>query len=919
MTFNIRTELFIDGSWVDVSGDVYNRDPVQITRGRPDEASTADPSSCRLTLNNRDGRYSPRNPRSPYFGKLGRNTPIRVTLPDYGTSIFRVDASTNSAAEATSPDSAGLSITGDLDIRVDMALVDWDAAGTSVLVGKDGGTSGNYGWLFGFGYPTAMIPFFQWSANGTFNTLKSGTAPFDFADGARGCVRMTMDVDNGSGGNTITFYQGETMNGPWTMVGSPVVTAGTTALFDTTAGVRFGYNGGYPLVDGDYYGFQIRNGIGGAVVANPDFTAAGSPTSLTDDYGNTWTVTDAELTISPSVRFEGEVVNWPQHWIVDGADAWTPISAAGISRRLNQGSQVLDSPLFSSIVNDSKRAFPLGVAGYWPMEDDEGADKAYSPLPGVSTADANGFHFGQDAPIASAPLPQATTGSVFNALVPAYTPTANSWAVSWLMYLPETPAPSSDVALMRIRSTGRVTRHNIWFTNTGQVKIAGYRSDPNEGLHGDDEVYSNTSTNAFVPTGRWFVAEFRLTPSGSNIFAGFFVSEIGSSVSTGVDDVYVGTAGAVTRIYNTGWPAELDGMGIGHLTAYENSSGVIFQDAATAFDGETVNERIARLAEQTATTVTVETDEPALALMGPQPQASFLDALEECAATDGGALYESRADRTLVYRARDSIYNQAPVLTMTYGQAGPPLLPVDDDQHIHNDVTVSRYSGTKARHVDTTSPLSTQAPPLGVGRYDMEVQTNLHESGDIAAQAEWLVHLGTWDESRYPVVRVDLAARPELAADAINVDVLDRIHITDMPAWLPPDDVELLVQGYTETLTLTSWEIEFNCSPARPWDVGVLDDADMGRADTDGSQLAATVTDTATSLTVAVTDGPLWTTSGAEFPFDVLVGGEHMTVTNIAGSTSPQTFTVTRSVNGFDLAHPAGTDVRLAQPARVAW
>lgn len=74
-------ELFIGGIWVDVTalGHVYTRDFITITRGRSDGASGADPSRLTVTLNNRDGRYSPRNPLSPHYGQFGRNTPIRVT------------------------------------------------------------------------------------------------------------------------------------------------------------------------------------------------------------------------------------------------------------------------------------------------------------------------------------------------------------------------------------------------------------------------------------------------------------------------------------------------------------------------------------------------------------------------------------------------------------------------------------------------------------------------------------------------------------------------------------------------------------------------------------------------------------------------------------------------------------------------
>lgn len=81
MTFTITAELLLDGVWTDVSADVRQADGVRISRGRPDQASSPDPSSCSLTLNNRHGKYSPRNPVGPYYGLIGRNTQIRVSLP----------------------------------------------------------------------------------------------------------------------------------------------------------------------------------------------------------------------------------------------------------------------------------------------------------------------------------------------------------------------------------------------------------------------------------------------------------------------------------------------------------------------------------------------------------------------------------------------------------------------------------------------------------------------------------------------------------------------------------------------------------------------------------------------------------------------------------------------------------------------
>src|SRR5690606_29786452 len=50
--------------------------------------SHSDVGECTFTLNNRDGKYSPRNPRSPLYGKIGRNTPMQLRLIENGTTYI---------------------------------------------------------------------------------------------------------------------------------------------------------------------------------------------------------------------------------------------------------------------------------------------------------------------------------------------------------------------------------------------------------------------------------------------------------------------------------------------------------------------------------------------------------------------------------------------------------------------------------------------------------------------------------------------------------------------------------------------------------------------------------------------------------------------------------------------------------------
>jgi hypothetical protein len=78
-------EILVGGVWTNISSYVASsRDVVRITRGRQDEQAALEAAKAVFSLNNRDGRFSPRNPIGPYYGQIGRNTPVRISLPTYG-------------------------------------------------------------------------------------------------------------------------------------------------------------------------------------------------------------------------------------------------------------------------------------------------------------------------------------------------------------------------------------------------------------------------------------------------------------------------------------------------------------------------------------------------------------------------------------------------------------------------------------------------------------------------------------------------------------------------------------------------------------------------------------------------------------------------------------------------------------------
>lgn len=256
------------------------------------------------------------------------------------------------------------------------------------------------------------------------------------------------------------------------------------------------------------------------------------------------------------------------------------------------------------------------------------------------------------------------------------------------------------------------------------------------------------------------------------------------------------------------------------------------------------------------------------------------------------------------------------------GHISPPFDPIEDDQQLRNDVTVERTSGSRTRHTKLTGPLSVDAPPDGAGRYDESVTVNVQRDVDLPDQTAWRVHLGTVDELRYPAVTVALTDNQNLVDRISIVETGDRAIIANPPVSLPPGDIDLLIQGYTEKLTPYEWEWTANASPGSPWRVAAADDDVLGRLDATGSVLAAGIgtADTSFNVTTPAGSAPWIDDLGfpAEFPLDVRIGGEVMRVTGITGATSPQTFTVERSVNSVQKSHSAGTEVVVEQSAVVA-
>ncbi|WP_371795975.1 hypothetical protein [Streptomyces sp. NBC_01718] len=872
---DVRTEIQVASTWVDITSDTLTRDPITIDRGAADEASTSDPSRCSMTLNNRNGTYSPRNPMSPYYGKIGRNTPVRVSVPG-PESYLALDGTTS--AYARTPDVAALDIVGDIDLRVE-ATADWTAVQSQSLIGK-WDTAANQKCYMLRVEPGLLT--FNWSADGAQTQFVSRVMP---ALPRRAALRATLDVNNGAGGLTVTLYWARSMDGPWTMIGAPFSAAGITSVFAGTPPLEvspIAASGVVPLT-GRVHRAEVRSGIDGTVVAALD-TRALTPgtTGWTDAAGRVWTLAGAAEISNREYRFTGEVSTWPPRWDVSGRDVWVPIEAAGVTRRMGQGQKGLSSTL--------RRRVPSapGLLAYWPMEEGPAAAaSAWSPIRGVKPLQVTGVDWAANDTLGgSSALPTLKNPATLSARVPSTS--TNGWQVEFVYNLRALPTVQTEI--MRVQVSGAAMETVIVYASTAGIRI--------EARDEDDAVILGITYNeasalaAFVGSWNRLAIFTGDAGGGRTMLQATWRNVVNATVRYYVSSNPLTAQGRVAGL-SAKWGAGTEGMGIGHLAVFNTPgtggagsppASTIFEGADDGFMGETALDRMRRLATEEAAQVelfTVDGDTTSSTeRMGSQRPAPLLSLLEEAASTDGGILYENRDRLALTYRDRTSLYNQPVALALDYtarGEVPPPLEPTEDDQHLRNDVTVTRDGGSSGRAVREDGPLSVLPPPAGVGIYDEAVTLSLGDDTQPEPLAAWRMHLGTWDEARYPTITAWLHTAPHLIPDVLAMDIGDRLTIANPPPWLAPGEIDQHVRGYTETLAPFTWTLAMNCTPAGPWSVGVVDDPSLGKVDTDGSELSANATPSDTTLSVATTAGPPWVSDPREYPFDLTVGGEVVT------------------------------------------
>lgn len=912
----ITVELQINGTWVDISGDVRTQggtDAIAIGRGiKASGGKLADAATCAMTLDNNSGAYSDRNPLSPYYPYLGLNTPLRVGVA-FGTPWL--DCPHGVANTAVTPDASVLDIVGDLDVRVDAELAVWgegvgDGLGLAELIGKYNVTGSQRSWRLVIN--TSGQIDLTWSPDGTA-ALTAQSVAVGATPNARLSVRATLDVNNGAGGWTATFYTSATAGtaGPWTQLGTPVTGTGTTAIFNSTATLNVGDipNLAFDNPARKIFAAEVRSGIAGTVVANPNFeTQTVGATSFADTApsARTWTVTAKAIT-NVYRRFVGEANEWPPQWDTGGKDVTTPIQASGALQRYTQSKAVLQSALRHSIPSEG------ALIAYWPMEDGATATQAASPTAGVAPMRTSGFTFAADSTLAgSGPLPQIGAPATMTAAVPAAP--AGDWTVACMFNLATLPA--APELMLRVGLSGGTAAAVQFLVGVGVARI--------QALDSTGAVISTFDSTATAFTSGWARLQISTTTlSGTvNLSAQWTIS--GTIATFTAPTSFSGTPGRVASLSGS-WGSDFGSLRLGHMSVIAAATTTVYSGPDLGWVGETALSRAARIAIEQGVEMSVIGDKTISDKSGPQPIDTFLNTVSSAVQATEGLLYEAREFLGLRARGVDSLYGQPSALDLPY-VATPqalvaPLTPAGDLQDRVNDSTVTRTNGSSYRSVIATGRLSVQDPPLGIGTgYDEDVTLNLATDDQPAQHASWRTFIGTFEADRFPQVNISLEKNPALIPAACRIDTGSRMRITPpLLKQLPPDTIDQLVLGYSENISQFSWRIQPACQPYGPYGaVGAYDDG-TSHYDSPGCALASPgLTTTATSANVTSTSvADRWADSAtyaSDFPFDMIIGGERCTVTAITGTTASQTMTLTRAVNGIVKSHLAGEVVALADP-----
>lgn len=934
-----------DGAWHDITSDVDLSSPVTTKVGQPDEFGSPVATEITLTLEDESAKYNPDNPESPLYGKIGLNTPIAVCEgpADVAGWLYQTEPDDLPSGFYTSHSTA-LGVTGDFDARFDAnPATNW--LGNYYMVGK-GSALDKIAWAFymaGTGKPALM-----WTEDGTTAKFAVSAAAMPTTSG-RQAVRVTMDVNNGAAGKTVTFYTAPTNAGPWTLL-STVTTAGTTSVYNATGqGVSVGTISSVDpaaAFSGQVYAFEFRSSIGGTVVADPSFTSRANmgKYGFADTSGNAWSPVLHCLIRDESTRAVANAVSWTPLWDSSGYRKRVAVSARGVLARLGRSSRVDGYETIRRYLSTS-----TGTAAYWPLTDGTGASAPASVAPANPAYEAPGPLTVNRGSAATEYLPGTADFGASEKIarigdmrwrgdIPAYSsPFGTTSAVVGISF-PDTwdaadPYVPVFTAVGRYSTGKYLTAHLLLYRPVGTAYLWVY--DPFTGsdyqlvalgswstLVGKDVVAQIKFSNLTASTGRITVDIYE--QYGSLLLTAF--ADIGSYINANIREVYIGPGDN-----NSG--SDTTQLGFGHLVVNVSSGSGdlathLVSSVSFGYPLEQTNVRARRLLGEAQEAYYIAGPTTECPPMAAQQKGDTLALLDTVASTEAGLLLEDHKTGVITLRTRESRRALDPVLTLssTNGTMAYPVSRPTDLSKVMNEVTAKQSAGSSATYRKTTGTRNAQDPeddPQGIGLYPGSVTVDISDGSYLSSYASFHTLANTIGASRISSVTVELEHNPSLVSSVRSLTPGDWLRINFPNLVGGRGSFDYIVYGWSESLGVKTRTITFNVAPADGWKNVVLDT--KGRMQTNGHELSASLSSSATTFSARRTGSVNWITNASHaslFPFDIEIGGEVMTVSAIGAAyvntgVTYQDFTVTRSVNYITKSHVAGEVIRVSGNTRL--
>lgn len=794
----------------------------QCRHGRAFELDAFQPGQLTLELDNTDRRFDPLHAAGPHFGKLLPRKRCRLQA-DWG-SYLNLTGVGSSAGYTL--DHASLRITGDIDIRARIAPSDWTPAANMIVIGRADLVGG---FSYALGVTTAGKLQIAWSPTGTLGALLTtdSTSAVSASDGDTRWVRATLDVNDGGGNRVVRFYTStddthDHTAVTWTQLGTTVTTAGTTSIFAGNNALIIGQGtGSFSLFTGKVYAAAVLDGIGGTVVANPDFTdgnrfTAGA-TSGTDPAGRSWTVASPATLVAVTYDlFSGFVDTWPQDYgrfqataqmtATDGFKILSKIDVAGAYEEVVRS----DAPVGWWRLDDNTPTTDLcsDSSGYGHDGRYQGGPNSIDSIVTGSSDNAVDFDGANDRVVISDTL--LASGSTAYT-VEAWIRTTQAPAIGALARIVYTGAPSTGgwtraAAVLDMDDGGRLVGGST-VINDGLVHhvvastTAGVRSVYVDGvLAGSfaDVATVGTMTAAFI--GSSPVTDTYLTPRFDGV----------------IDEV---------AVYNTALSAA-------QVLAH-------YQAGASLWSGDTTGARIGR-ALTLAGWPTADRDlDTGRSIMGAYANSdtNVLAIAQEAETTEGGALWQAPngkitfRDRHATIQDWNATTSQA-ALTDDGAATNPQhYTSVDlayDDTLIVNEAEVAWTGGTETSRDQTSIDAYT--------RQAVRIDTALTTAPEARDRGDWLLERYSEPTVRPERVVLRPAADSRLWRHCLARRIGDRVTVRRKPQNTGTAiQFDATIESIAHRIAdgKNTWETEFGLSPTAV-DQGwlVLDDTTKGLVDT---------------------------------------------------------------------------------------